>query len=445
MQAIHPIKLLLWSLLVWVFFYIQLPVTYLYSGGIWFPLFTLILFVLAFCLGVISLKTSLVKPLKVTSNKKTKQIAYLFFFIGVIGILLKLYIGFFKSGIYIANDIFEQRLENMGKELTGGAVGVIASILYPFSFLALLVTIYNYKIFNKTHLFLIVSFGLYPIIETFFMGGRTIIALLGTTIIIVSYASFFKNTTFTIVKFKVLKTTLASLPKFLFKKKVIIPLAIVSLLFVSYSIKVLDTRLTRFNYGDTVFKVWEQKDYQWVKFDNDFKQDFYGATPEEKSRMLGLFSLKHYFVHGVFEYVRLVNDLEKTTGYYYGQYEFNVFFKFFRVFGAPLKSFDKLNDIVKRKAVYQTFFGPFYIDFGLFGIVVLFFWGRFSKRIYTHAKRGHTQYIVFYGYLSTIIITSIYLNFLTGSSSYYLFAFFVSLLVFKYWPNNLTFIAKHKL
>ena len=255
MQAIHPIKLLLWSLLVWVFFYIQLPVTYLYNGSIWFPLFTLTLFVLAFCLGVISLKTSLVKPLKVTSNKKTKQIAYLFFFIGVIGILLKLYIGFFKSGIYIANDIFEQRLENMGKELTGGAVGVIASILYPFSFLALLVTIYNYKIFNKTHLFLIVSFGLYPIIETFFMGGRTIIALLGTTIIIVSYASFFKNTTFTIVKFKVLKTTLASLPKFLFKKKVIIPLAIVSLLFVSYSIKVLDTRLTRFNYGDTCLQL----------------------------------------------------------------------------------------------------------------------------------------------------------------------------------------------
>ena len=153
MQAIHPIKLLLWSLLVWVFFYIQLPVTYLYSGGIWFPLFTLILFVLSFCLGVISLKTTLVKPLKVTSNKKAKQIAYLFFFIGVIGILLKLYIGFFKSGIYTANDIFEQRLENMGKELTGGAVGVIASILYPFSFLALLITIYNYKIFNKTYSF----------------------------------------------------------------------------------------------------------------------------------------------------------------------------------------------------------------------------------------------------------------------------------------------------
>ena len=445
MKAIHPVKLLLWSFLVWVFFYIQLPVKYLYNGSIWFPLLTLILFISAFVFGIVSLKTTSIKTLKTTSDKKLKQIAYLFFFIGLLGIAIKIYIGVFKSGIYTSNDIFEQRLENMGKELSGGAIGAIASILYPFSFVALLIGIYNYKVFNKVYLIIIIIFGLYPIIETFFMGGRTIIALLGTTMIFVSYASFFKNTTFKIVKFKVLKTTLASVPKFLFKKKVLIPLAIVSLLFVSYSIKVLDTRLTRFNYGDRVFKVWEQKDYQWVKFDTDFKQDFYGATSEEKSRMLGLFSLKHYFVHGVFEYVRLVNDLEKSTGYYYGQYEFNVFFKFFKMLGIPLKSFGELSVVVKRQAVYQTFWGPFYIDFGLFGVIIMFFWGRFTKRIYTHAKRGSTPHLIFYGYLSTIIITSFFINFMLGSSSYFLFAFLIALLVFKYWPNNLNFVTKNRL
>ena len=445
MQAIHPIKLLLLSFLVWLFFYMQLPVTYLYNGSIWFPLLTLILFVIVFCLGIFSLKTSSIKIKPLASNKKLKQIAYLFFFIGLFGIVLKIYIGVFKSGIYTANDIFEQRLENMGKELSGGAIGAIASMLYPFSFVGLLIGIYNYKLFNKVYLFIIIVFGFYPIIETFFMGGRTIIALLGTTIIFVSYASFFKNTTFKIVKFKVLKTTLASLPKFLFKKKVLIPLAIIAVLFVSYSIKVLDTRLTRFNYGDRVFQVWEQKDYQWVKFDNDFKQDFYGASKEEKSKMLGLFSLKHYFVHGIFEYVRLVNELEKTTGYYYGQYEFNVFFKFFKMLGIPLKSFGELSVVVKRQAVYQTFWGPFYIDFGLFGVIIMFFWGRFTKRIYTYAKRGSTPHLIFYSYLSTIIITSFFINFLLGSSSYFLFAFLASLLIFKYWPNNLNFVTKDKI
>ena len=80
MQAIHPIKLLLWSLLVWVFFYIQLPVTYLYSGGIWFPLFTLILFVLSFCLGVISLKTSFSQTPKIDIKQKGKTDRIFIFF-----------------------------------------------------------------------------------------------------------------------------------------------------------------------------------------------------------------------------------------------------------------------------------------------------------------------------------------------------------------------------
>lgn len=444
MKAIHPVKLLLWSFFIWVFFYIQLPVKYLYNGNIWFPLMTLILFILAFIFGIVSLKTASIKTVKVTSHKKLKQITYLFFFIGLLGIALKVYIGFFKSGIYTSSDIFEQRIENMGKEMSGGIIGAIASILYPFSFVALLIGVYNYKIFNKLYLLIIVVLGLYPIVETFFMGGRTIIALLGATIIFVSYASFFKNTHFTIVKFKILKTTLTALPKFLFKKKVLIPLAIISFLFVSYSILVLDTRLTRFNYGDTVFQVWEQQDYKWVKFDNDFKKDFYVATPDEKSRMLGLFSLKHYFAHGVFEYVRLVNDLEKPTGYYYGQYEFSVFFKFFKLLGVPLKSFSELSVVVKRQAVYQTFWGPFYIDFGLFGLIIIFFWGRFIKRIYINAKRGSTPHLIFYGYLSTVIITSFFINFILGSSSYFLFAFFICLLVFKYWPNNLNFVLKRK-
>ena len=137
MKAIHPVKLLLWSFLVWVFFYIQLPVKYLYNGSIWFPLLTLILFISAFVFGIASLKTTTIKTLKTTSNKKLKQITYLFFFIGLLGIAIKIYIGVFKSGIYTSNDIFEQRLENMDKELSGGARGAIASILYPFSCVAL--------------------------------------------------------------------------------------------------------------------------------------------------------------------------------------------------------------------------------------------------------------------------------------------------------------------
>lgn len=444
MGVVNPIKLLVISAIIWLFIYVQMPVRYLYNGSVFYPFLTLVVFILTFIVGILSLKTSTIKPIKESSDKKLKQIVFVFFCIGLIGVFLKLYIGFFKSGIFVAEDIFEERLENMGKELSGGGIGIIASLLFPFSFVSLLITIYNYKIFNKFLLLIIGIIGVYPMVETFFMGGRTIIALLGTTLLFVVFTSFYKNTNVPLLKIKLSRITIIELPKFLFKKAVIIPLIFISFLFVSYSVIVVNKRLTRFGYGDKTFKVWEQKDYQWVKFDEDFKEAYFKATDEDKNKMIGIYSLKHYFAHGVIEYVRLVNDLGSTTGYYYGQYEFNVFFKFFKFLGIPLSSLGELNNIVKRKAVYQTFWGPFYIDFGVFGAVIMFFWGRFIKRVYIHARNGSTQYVILYGYFSTIIITSFFINFLLGSSSYYLFALLISIFVFKYWPKKTKFLVSNK-
>lgn len=442
MKALKPIKLLIISFLIWLFFYVQVPVQYLYSGHLFFPILTLILFVVVFILGALSLKTASVKSIQFASDRKLKQIITVFFIIGAVGVLLKIYAGIFNSGIFVATNTFDQRLENMGKELTGGFIGIVASLLFPFAYVTLLIAIYNYKILEKSVLIVIALFGIYPFIETFFMGGRTIIALLGTTLLFVIFASYNKNSNTPTIKIKFAGRSVLNLPKFLFKKAVYIPLVVVSFLFVSYSVTVVNQRLTRFGYGDKTFQVWEQKDYQWVKFNEDFKTKYFESSEDDKAKMIGLYSLKHYFAHGVVEYIRLVNHLESTTGYYYGQYEFSVFFKFFRAFGVPLKSNEEMQSVMKRKAVYKTFWGPFYLDFGVFGIIIMFFWGRFIKRVFIYAKRGHTQYVVFYGYLATIIVTSAFLNFLLGSSSYYLFGFFMSLLIFRFWPNNLVFVLK---
>ena len=442
MKFLKPLRLLFISFLIWFFFYSQVPVTYLYEGSLLFPIFTIVSYIFCFAIGVFSLKSSSVKQIPLASNKKIKQIVFFFFILGAIGVFLKLYTGIFNTGIFVAEDTFEKRLENMGQELTGGFVGIIASVLFPFAYLAMLLVIYNYKVVNKLFLVIIILFGVYPFIETIFMGGRTIIALLGTTALLVVFASYTKNSNISNIQIKYSGFKLITLPKFLFKRIVYIPLLIFSFLFVYYSVDVVNKRLSRFGYGDKTFEVWERSDYQWVKFDKDFKKTYFKSNKEEQTKQIGLYSLKHYFAHGPVEYVRLVNHLDKTTGYYYGQYEFNVFFKFFRAFGIPFKSINDMQTIIKRQSVYRTFFGAFYIDFGIFGFIVIFFWGRFVKRLYTYFTRGHSQYVIFYSYIATVIITSAFLNFLLGSSSYYLFAFFVGLLVFKLWPNNLKVTLK---
>lgn len=440
MKGISPIKLLILSFVIWLIFYIQMPLTYLYSGSVIFPVFTLILFVASFVIGYYSLQKKSLKINKEHSCIKIKRIVLILFLLGLIGVVLKMYVGFFKTGIFIAEDIFEERLANMGNEFSGGGLGIIASMLFPFSFITLLIVVYNYKMFSFLSGLVVSLVGVYPFVETFFMGGRTIIALLGTTLLFVIFASFYKNTRTKLFKVKLGDVWLFNFPKFLLKKTVLIPVFLIGFVFISYSINLVSKRLERFGYGDKTFKVWEQKDYQWVKFDEDFKQRYFESSKEGKARLIGLHNLKHYFTHGVIEYIRLVNDLDKTTGYYYGQYEFNIFFKFFKFFGIPISSLEELNDIVKRKAVYQTFWGPFYIDFGILGVIIVFFWGRFVKRVYVYSINGETEYVIFYGYLATIILTSCYLNFLLGSSSYYLFAFFVTLFLFKFWPKKFKII-----
>lgn len=442
MGLFKPIKLLLFSFIIWLLIYLQTPVEYLYTGSAFFPIMTLFLFISSFVFGVISLKYTAIKKLNPVSINKLKQIIFFLFFLGFIGVLLKLYTGFFKTQIFLVEDVFEKRMENMNKELTGGFIGLLAALLFPFAYVVLLMVIYNYKLFNKGFLVLVILLGIYPMVETIFMGGRTIIALLGTALVFVVFASFHKNAKALFMKFKLGKTILFRIPKFILKKTVLIPLTLVGILFVTYSINVVNKRLTRFAYGNRTLNIWEQKDYQWVKFNDNFKKGYYQADEDERAKMIGIYSLKHYFAHGVIEYVRMVNHLDKTTGYYYGSYEFNVFFKFFRAFGIPLKSMQEMQEVIKRKAVYKTFWGPFYLDFGIFGIIVMFFWGRFVKRIYVHSMQGNTQYVVFYGYLSTLIITSAFINFLTGSSSYYLFAFFIGLFLFRFWPENLVFTLK---
>ncbi|MBA6151929.1 oligosaccharide repeat unit polymerase [Gelidibacter maritimus] len=437
MGVINPIKLLLISFLIWFLIYIQIPVKYLYTGNLFFPLLTLFLFITSFICGIISLKTSSVKSLLKPRNSKIKQIVYVLFLMGLLGVMLKIYAGFFNSKIFVSDNIFEQRIENMDKELTGGYIGVIGAILFPFSFVSLLMVLYNYRIFSNVFILFSILVGSYPFVETIFMGGRTIIALLGTTLVFVLIASYSKNARIPMKRVTWFGTLLFKMPTVLFKKRVSIPLVLIGIVFISYSFNVVNTRLKRFGYGNKTLKVWERKDYQWVEFNKDFLAEYYKAGNEEQAKMIGLYSLKHYFAHGVVEYIRMVNHLDYSTGYYYGQYEFDVFFKFFRSFGVPLKSGVQMQSILKRKAVYSTFFGPFYIDFGFFGVVILFFWGRFTKRVYIHAQDRNTEYVVFYGYLATIIITSAFINFLLGSSSYYLFAFFISLLLFKFWPNRL--------
>lgn len=443
MKILSPFNLLLISFLLWLISFLTVPVTFGYEGSIFFPVTILFLLVLFFMFGLISIKSNKRYQLKqYHSKRKIKQIVFFLFVLGFIGVCIKIYIGFFKTEIFTAEDVFLKRLEGMSKELKGGGMGIIGALLYPFSFICLLITIYHYKFFSNFFIVFIIIFGVYPFLETIFLGGRTTMVLLGFNLIFICILSFFKNSKTTLTVFKLKNKTIFKLPSFFLKKTFYIPLTVFALIFISYSIKVVNKRVTTYGYKNNVFKAWEKRDHQWVKFDSEFKKEYFSSNKERQARMLGLYGLKRYFALGPVEFVRLYNHLDSTTGYYYGQYQFNVFFKFFKFFKIPIKSFTELNEILERKAVYTTFWGPFYIDFGIFGIFIMFFWGRFVKRCYCRAMLQKTEYVIFYGFIATILLSSFFFNSMMGSSTYFLFSYLITILIFKYFPTNLKITFK---
>ncbi|WP_445386343.1 hypothetical protein ACT6NV_05965 [Robiginitalea sp. IMCC44478] len=430
MAFLHPIRLLLLSFLLWLAFFLVIPTEYLYSGSAFYPLTTLIFYTASFVVGFYSLR----QPKQFSAdyignlNLKSKKLSFLFFVLGGIGVLVKLYAGFFVTRIYAARNTALLREELFGQEFSSGAFGVIGALLFPFAVICMLLAWYNFKNYNKIYLAFATLIGIYPIIDTFFLGGRTTMVLLGGTIFVTVLFGLKHHTNYRLSRITFRNITFLAYPKFLNRKRMWIPILLLLVLFVSYSVKVISGRLAEFNYDNTLL-VWEE--LHEVQIDDDFQEHVESLPKKDRDLEIGLYSLKHYFAHGIFEYIRLVNHLEKTSGYYYGMYEFHVFFKFFRPFGLSVPSFSEINKISYKPAVYTTFWGPFYIDFGLFGIAVIFIWGRYVRKVYARALIGHPAYVIFYGYLATIILASFFLNFLLGSSSYYLFGFIVAILLFK--------------
>lgn len=440
---ISPFKLIFFSFCIWVLAALAIDGTYQYEGSAFWPIVLLLGYLLSFFLGYYSVKKGSVFFVKKHSKAKIKQIAVFLLFFGIIGVFIELYIGVFITEIYSSTNTFAKRLELFGSENNSGVLGLISSPLYPMAFISLLIVIYHYKMFSSLFKFTTAIFGMFGLVKIFFVGGRTTIVFLGAIIFFVLLKTYIENNKRGFLRFKFFSQKLFLIPKELTKRKVYIPTAIILVTFTLYSINLINSRVGYYGYGDAVLSLWETKDYQWIKMDESFKYEYYNADEEQKATLLGWYSLKHYFAHSVFEYIRLVNSLS-PYGYYFGQYEFNVPFKFFRFLGVPFQSFSELNSIVKRQAVYNTFFGPFFIDFGVFGLLILHIAGIEVRKVFIRAQSGSIAHIILYSFMSLLFLSSFFLNFLMGASFYYLFGIIFTMFMFKFYPDNLKFILKHE-
>jgi len=90
---------------------------------------------------------------------------------------------------------------------------------------------------------------------------------------------------------------------------------------------------------------------------------------------------------------------------YYIIYEFYSVYKMLGIFGLnENKNFTQINELLNRVGLYTTFWCPFYYDFGLFGIILIFFIGILVASI----RNNFYSYSTFHLLLYPIVLITIF-------------------------------------
>ncbi|XMO87889.1 O-antigen polymerase [Algibacter sp. AS12] len=419
LKHITPKRLIIYSFLIWVIAYTLIPATYILHNS-FYPVLVLVLYNAGLLFGLFSVKKVDEEKYKQPDSlpRPDYYTIVISFCIGVFGACLKLYQLIFVQNLLTVNGFALREAQIYSAEFNSGALGLIIALTFPFAIVSFLATFYYQKYFSKTLLIFSGLFASVYMLSSLLNESRLPMALSLFIFFIVwyfyqvRYGRFFYNN----FQIKLGSIKLFKLPKFFTRWYVVLVFIAISVA-LSFSTKVMVNRLNHYNYKD-VLTVWEG--YHETIIDGDFKNEINKLPKQEKNIAVAKYSLYHYFAHGVVEFQRLVNHLDDKNGIYYGKYELDVYAKFFRFFGLNIQTKKEMNEVIYKRGYYVTFWGPFYLDFGLFGVFICFFLGRFIKKTYLKASLGYLPAILMYSYLAVNLMASLHVTFF-GSSYMYIF------------------------
>lgn len=404
---VGPVKLFFSLILLWSILAITSPIEYTVDYRISNVAFLISLFLCLF-IGLFT-GQSFSKKIKYTpsdvdiSFELKKTILPVLFYLGVIGAFLKVYVLFFVKGVPLTLDPIIIRLAllndvGVGK---GGSLSIVSAILFPLLYLYIPLFFTQRKASRglKTKLLVVLFF----IIADGVLSG-------GGTSIIVAFLFFIFSTN--ISKLSRSQTVLIVLTSFLLFG------------FASYMwLLRLETM-----YGGVQSYMQIFNGY-WIASYNDWFMRNY----DEYSVLWQLYYVyswvNYYFVHGVYEFLHLVNLFESE--HTYGMSQIQLFYKLFGMIGLASHSVEDISSVNIISGHYQTFWGLAFIDFGYFSLIEALLIGFLCSYIYYSKIAGRFVGIIFYPYLQAQLVYSFLSNSLIGQVTYIVFSGLLLLFVLK--------------
>jgi len=344
---------------------------------------------------------------------KLTKIYNLTFWLGFIGVVFRYYDLFFFRGLSLASTTLENM--EMATEESGNIFSIVASLLIFNAYIPLTIDLVCDKLNTRKRkiLTLLVFFSL--MINALLSGSRfAIITPLVYWFILLLYAGKIK------IRWSV--------------KNVAIGLFI--LLGVGYLIGALFIR--RLNEQDvtavmavsSVTGGYSDKVPATASFQRLLSES------EDEWYYVYLFTysnITQYGTHAIFEFPVVKKFIDQKNDHYYGTATFSVITKFIlKIFNSPYNILEQIYKHNARPGIWSTFFFLWYLDFGWMGIVFMFIFGYFAKKVWANVYYLHNiLYLPLLCFLSIVLLLILQLNYIAGSGTYALFSFVTLPLIFK--------------
>lgn len=282
-------------------------------------------------------------------------------------------------------------------ESGSGALSIIGGVLYPFGYIPIFILLGAKALPRRPWMVALAGF-------LFLIPALDATILLSRSFMLVALAMFYFGVSLTVYQGRVAPL-----------KPVIVTLFIAGLV-LSLSILIFSWRLDEMglNFHDSIY----------------LSGYAYTVVPNAKAEGLvysghflsGLLPITQYFVHSILEFQILwsMNETQQFSG---GLLFFAPYVKLLAALG--LASEPDLFELFPRVGILTSFWGPFWVDFGWFGPLVMFFLGFLARQVARAARRGEVRAYPLYTYFCVVLFFMPVANFVISAQGMYVINAFI--------------------
>jgi oligosaccharide repeat unit polymerase len=407
-----PIRTALFGLLIWAALWIVMPLTQvgrLEPGAMLYIVASYLCMFAGAAVAQRQLVPGRLDPPTIWNGPLRRRLFWGSAALGMLGLLLRLVDRLLIRGVEYGASALE--LREALSETSTSAAGILAALILPLCLIPLILLLASSERRNRWLLTFAGIVFIVPMIESFFQLSRSFMLL--TTGIAFAAASL------TLFGGKLLNRTLI-----LTSLVGAVTVAIVSTLIFSARIEAGRRQLTDSIFDSAYAEFLQPNSFAWSVITS--------GSGFESFALLSILPNGMYYLSGAYEFSALWARPD-TQQFAFGQLLFYPFVRVgYQLIGVDIQNRFDVETYVFRDGVWQTFFGPLWVDFGWFGPFVMIIFGVIIQVLSIRVRKGSLALLPLYTYLIIVVFFMPVINFLISGfgmlaiTAFTLFAIYAS-------------------